>query len=112
MVTETLIDGNLLLAVLFAALITYLIDRMKRYRALKRDKALNALYPHSEPRKKHVTRTNADDANSETNFEIASAFRYIGSVDKLPEISKEGDFVEHNRYSYVYHNGWVLIGRL
>lgn len=103
---------KILLAVLFAALISYAIDRIKRYRALKRDKALNALYPHSEPRKRHVASTNAEDANNETNFEIASAFRYIGSVDKLPETSKEGDFVEYNRRSYVYHNGWVLIDRL
>ena len=103
---------KILLAVLFAALITYLTDRIKRYRALKRDKALNALYPHSEPRKRHVTSINADDPNSETNFEIAPALHYIGSVDELPETSKEGDFVEHNGDFYVYHNGWTLIGKL
>lgn len=103
---------KILLAVLFAALIIHLIDRIKRYRVLKRDKALNALYPHSEPHKRCVTRTNAEDANSETNFEIASAFRYIGSVDKLPETSKEGDFVEYNGCSYIYHNGWILFDRL
>lgn len=103
---------KILLAVLFAALISYAIDRIKRYRALKRDKALNALYPHSEPRKKHVTSTNAEDANSETNFEIAPALHYIGSVDELPKTSKEGDFVEHNGGFYVYHNGWTLIGKL
>ena len=103
---------KILLAVLFAALITYLTDRIKRYRALKRDKALNALYPHSEPRKRHVTSTNAEDANSETNFEIASVLHYIGSVDELPKTSKNGDLVDHNGCFYVYHNGWILVDRL
>ena len=103
---------KILLAVLFAALLTYAIDRIKRYRALKRDKALNALYPHSEPRKRHVTSTNADDPNNETKFEITPALHYIGSVDELPKTSKNGDLVDHNGCFYIYQNGWILVDRL